>query len=68
MLIDPGAGALASIVLSERSAQGEESTRLVAEWVRDEEFESALPNPPTITTGTVVAHKNAAQHAVAAAV
>ena len=43
MLIDSGAGALASIVVSERSAQGEESTRLIAEWVRGDEFESAPP-------------------------
>jgi hypothetical protein len=67
-LIDAGGGALTSIGFFERSAQGEESTRLVAEWVRDEQFESALPNPPTLTTGTVVVHKNAAQHALAAAV
>jgi hypothetical protein len=67
-LIDAGGGALTSIGLFERSAQGEESTRLVAEWVRDEQLESAIPNPPTLTTGTVVAHKNAAQHALAAAV
>jgi hypothetical protein len=59
MLIDSGAGALASIVLSERSAQGEESTRPVAEWVRGEEFESALPHPPAIPTRTVGAERSA---------
>ena len=67
-LIDSGAGAMTSIGFFQGSAQAEESTRLVAEWVRDEQFESALPNPPTITTGTVVAHKNAPQGALAGVV
>lgn len=67
-LIVSGSGAMISIGFFERSAQGEESTRLVADWVRDEHFESALPNPPKITTGTVVGLKNAAPVAPAAVV
>jgi hypothetical protein len=59
MLIDSGAGALTSIVLFGRSAQGEERTRPVAEWVRGEEFKSALPRPPAIPTRTVVAERSA---------
>ena len=66
-LIDSGGGAMTSIGFFETSAQGEASTRLVADWVRDEHFESALPNPPEITSGTVVGHKNAPQGALAAA-
>jgi hypothetical protein len=66
-LIDAGNGAMTSIGLFENSAQGEESTRLVADWVRDEQF-AAIPSPPTITTGTVVAYSNAAQDALAGVV
>ena len=53
---------MTSIGFFEESAQ---STRLVADWVRDEHFAAAMPNPPKITTGTVVAHKNAAPAALA---
>ena len=67
-LIDAGDGTMTSIGLFENSAQGEESTRLVADWVRNEQFESAIPSPPTITTRTVVAYNNAAQDALAGVV
>ena len=65
-LIDSGGGAMTSIGLFEESAQGDESTRLVADWLRDEHFAAAMPNPPKITTGTVVAHKSAAPAVLAA--
>jgi hypothetical protein len=29
----------------------------VAEWLREEKLETALPNPPKITDGKVIAHK-----------
>ena len=32
----------------------DESTRVVAEWLREEKLEAALPNPPKITDGTVI--------------
>jgi hypothetical protein len=34
------------------------SSGITASWVGDENLETALPNPPRITTGKVVAHKN----------
>ena len=31
---------------------------LVSKWITDEKFDSAIPNPPKITTGRVVAHSD----------
>jgi hypothetical protein len=56
-LIEAGSGVMSSIGIFENSTQADESTRLVANWVRDEKLETALPNPPKITGGEVIAHK-----------
>jgi hypothetical protein len=56
-LVDAGNGVMSSIGIFETSAQGDESTRVVATWVRDEKLESALPNPPKLTSGEIIAHK-----------
>ena len=56
-LIEAGNGVMSSIGLFENSAQADESTRVAATWVRDENLETALPNPPTITGGEVMVHK-----------
>jgi hypothetical protein len=56
-LVDAGNGVMSSIGLFETSAQGDESTRVVATWVREEKLESALPNPPKLTSGEIIAHK-----------
>jgi hypothetical protein len=29
----------------------------VSEWIRDQKLEEALPNPPKVTSGTVITHK-----------
>jgi hypothetical protein len=47
---------MTSIGLFETSAQADESTRLVANWVRDEKLDTSLPNSPKIAAGNVVAH------------
>ena len=57
-LIDDGQGIMSSFGLFETPTQADDSTRIVASWVRDEKLESALPNEPKITTGKVVAHSN----------
>ena len=57
-LIEAGNGVFSSLGLFETREQGEESTKLVSRWVRDEKFEDALPNPPKITSGKVIAHSN----------
>jgi hypothetical protein len=39
------------------SAQADESTRVASTWVREQKLETALPNPPKITSGEVVVHR-----------
>ena len=57
-LIEAGNGVMSSLGLFENAEQADESTRITASWVRDEKLETVLPNPPMITSGKVVAHKN----------
>jgi hypothetical protein len=57
-LIEAGNGVMSSLGLFESAEQADESTKITASWVRDEKLETALPNPPKITTGPVVAHTN----------
>lgn len=49
---------MSSLELFENIEQTDESTRITAAWLRDENLETALPNPPKLTTGKVVAHEN----------
>jgi hypothetical protein len=57
-LIEAGNGVLSSFGLFETSAQADESKNVVTKWITDEKFEQAIPNPPMITSGKVVAHSN----------
>jgi hypothetical protein len=56
-LIEAGNGVFTSVGLFDTSAEGDESTRVAANWVRDEQLEMILPNPPKVTAGEVIAHK-----------
>jgi hypothetical protein len=56
-LIEAGNGVMSSISFFDTSAHADESTRLVSNWVREQKLETALPNPPKITSGEVVVHK-----------
>jgi hypothetical protein len=56
-LIEAGNGVMSSIGLFDTSAQAVESTRLASNWVRELKLETALPNPPKITSGEVALHK-----------
>ena len=56
-LIEAGNGVFTSVGLFDTSAEGDESTRVAANWVRDEQLETILPNPPKVTAGEVIAHK-----------
>jgi len=53
-LIEAGNGVMSSVNFFDTSAQAEESTRVVAEWLREEKLESLVPNPPKITGGKVI--------------
>ena len=57
-LIEGSSGVLSSLGLFETSEQADESTKVVAQWIRDENFSNAIPNAPKITTGKVVASSN----------
>lgn len=57
-LIDAGHGVFSSVGLFESPEQGKESTKIVADWIRDENLLSAIPNEPKITNGQVVVHGN----------
>jgi hypothetical protein len=58
-LIEAGNGVMTSVSLFDTSAHADESSRVASSWVRDEKLESALPNPPKITFGEVIAQRNA---------
>jgi hypothetical protein len=49
---------MSSISLFETSAQAQDSTRVASEWVRDEKLENILVDPPKVTGGEVIVHKN----------
>ena len=55
-LIEAGSGVISSVGVFDTAEHAEESTRVAFDWVRQENLETALPKPPEITTGRVVAH------------
>ena len=56
-LIEAGDGVMSSVDFFETLEQADEATRLASNWVRDEKIETALPNPPKVTGGEVIAKK-----------
>jgi len=56
-LIEAGDGVMSSIGFFDTSEHADESTRVASTWVREEKLETALPNPPKVTSGKVVVHK-----------
>jgi hypothetical protein len=59
-LIETGNGVMSSLSLFENVEQADESTRVAATWVRDEQLESAFPNSPKVTSGKVLASSDRA--------
>ena len=57
-LIEAGNGVFSSVGFFDTEAHAEESTRVASNWVRQEKLETALPNPPKITSGKVVVHED----------
>ena len=53
-LIGADHGVMSSFGLFETAEQGTESTRVVAEWLREEKLETLVPNAPKITGGEVI--------------
>jgi hypothetical protein len=56
-LIEAGNGVMSSIGFFDTSDHADESTRVASDWVREQKLETALPNPPKITSGEVVVQK-----------
>jgi hypothetical protein len=56
-LIEAGNGVLSSIGFFDTAEHADLSSHIAADWVREHKLETALPNPPKVTTGEVVAHK-----------
>jgi hypothetical protein len=55
-LIDADNGVQSSLSLFETREQADQSTKIVTNWISDENFNRAIPNAPKITSGKVVAH------------
>ena len=56
-LIEAGHGVMTSVSLFDTLEHADESTRLAATWVQEDGLTTALPNPPKITFGKVIARK-----------
>ena len=56
-LIDAGKGVFSSISFFDTSAHADESNLVASDWVREQKLETALPNPPKVTSGEIVVHK-----------
>ena len=57
-LIEAGNGVFSSLGLFETTEQADESTKVVAKWITDENLGTAMPNAPKITSGKIVAQSN----------
>ena len=57
-LMDAGNGIMSSIGFFDTAEHADESARVASNWVREHKLETALPNPPKITTGEVVVQKS----------
>ena len=53
-LIEADNGVMSSVGFYDTSAHADESTRVVAEWLREEKLDTIVPNSPKITGGKVV--------------
>jgi hypothetical protein len=59
-LIEAGNGVVTSVGIFDTPTHASESTRIAADWIREEKLDSAIPNPPKVTEGEIIAHKNSA--------
>ena len=57
-LVEAGNGMFTSFGLFDTPEQGEESTKLVTRWIRDEKLDELMPNEPKIISGKVIARSS----------
>jgi hypothetical protein len=65
-LMDTEDGVIRSIDFFDTMAQAEESSRVAANWVREEKLDTALPNPPKVMGGEVIVKKAVERELVSA--
>jgi hypothetical protein len=53
-LIEADNGVMSTVNFFDTSSHADESTRVVAEWLREEKLDTVVPNPPKITGGKVI--------------
>ena len=53
-LIEADNGVMSSVNFFDTSAHADESTRVVAEWLREEKLDTVVPNSPKSTGGKVI--------------
>jgi hypothetical protein len=53
-LMETKQGVMSSIGFFDTMAQAEESSRVAADWVREENLDTVLPNAPKVTEGEIV--------------
>ena len=59
-LTEAGEGVVGSTSLFDTASHAEDSTRVAAEWTREEQLEALVPNPPKVMTRKVLAHETKA--------
>jgi hypothetical protein len=59
-LMEAGDGVVRSTSLFDTSSQAEDSTRVAAEWTKEEKLEQLIPNEPKVTVRKVIAHETKA--------
>ena len=55
--VDAGGGVMISTSIFQDQASAQASNGKAADWIRQNNMASVMPNPPQITAGEVVAHK-----------
>jgi hypothetical protein len=55
--VDAGDGVAASIGIFETREAAEDSMRAAADYIREQNMQDILPNPPQVTAGEVRVHK-----------
>jgi len=56
-LFEPANGVMTSITLFETSSDLDESNRIAANVLQEENLQTVIPNPPKITSGKLMANK-----------
>jgi hypothetical protein len=56
-LVEAGNGVVSSISFFDTAEHAEQSNHAASDWVREQKLETAIPNPPKVTSGEVMVQK-----------